>query len=88
MPPACACRLDSTLAEQRVLDTLVAKYRGEVERLQRQCAQAEDQVVHLRDQLQVRCRGTQFGRATTASCTGSLRAISSPASPTVLLYCS
>lgn len=50
----CACRLDSTLAEQRVLDTLVAKYRGEVERLQRECAQAEDQVVHLRDQLQVR----------------------------------
>ena len=55
-----------------MLDTLVAKYRGEVERLQRECAQAEDQVVHLRDQLQVRIRQTKFRRAqaaaTTASC--------------------
>ena len=50
-----------------MLDTLVAKYRGEVERLQRECAQAEDQVVHLRDQLQVQLRGFKIRRGSGPS---------------------
>ena len=86
----CACRLDSTLAEQRVLDTLVAKYRGEVERLQRECAQAEDQVVHLRDQLQVRSPilGGAQAAATPPLCSLQPATHQMLASSEVLLWCS